>query len=234
MKLKLYGAPLSPFVRKARVVLAEKNITYDYEPRVSPAHIPEGYEKIHPLKKIPALVVEDANAATPLADSTVIAQFLEKISPSPRLYPEDPLAFGQVLWIEEYADTLISKTCTFDIFGAVFFSKMAGDEPDLARVKDGFKGMQDILVYLEDMLCDNDWLVGDAFSMADLAVVTHFFNVEHAGYQLAATDSATIHALKQRVEARPSVAEIFAGEKKTLAKMGFQAPDLAAVRDSIS
>ena len=51
MKLKLYGAMLSPFVRKVRVMLALKKIDYDIDVQVSPLSVPEGYEKIHPLKK---------------------------------------------------------------------------------------------------------------------------------------------------------------------------------------
>ena len=43
MKLKLYGAMLSPFVRKVRVMLALK-IDYDIDVQVSPLSVPEGYE----------------------------------------------------------------------------------------------------------------------------------------------------------------------------------------------
>ena len=80
MKLKLYGAMLSPFVRKVRMILALKNIDYEIDTNVSPLGVPEGYEKIHPLKKIPALVIEDDGRELALADSSAIAAFIEKPS----------------------------------------------------------------------------------------------------------------------------------------------------------
>ncbi len=51
MKLKLYGAMLSPFVRKVRVMLALKKIDYDIDAQVSPLSVPEGYEKFTLSKK---------------------------------------------------------------------------------------------------------------------------------------------------------------------------------------
>lgn len=48
----LHGAEISPFVRKIRIALAEKGIEYEINPVVHFA-LPEGYEKMHPQKKIP-------------------------------------------------------------------------------------------------------------------------------------------------------------------------------------
>ena len=52
MSLTVIGAPLSPFVRKVRVVLAEKQLEYKLDP-VSPFAPPADFEKISPLKRIP-------------------------------------------------------------------------------------------------------------------------------------------------------------------------------------
>ena len=48
----LHGAPLSPFVRKARVALAEKGVDYELDPLV-PFGVADEYKKLSPLKKIP-------------------------------------------------------------------------------------------------------------------------------------------------------------------------------------
>lgn len=73
MKPTLYGAPLSPFVRKARIVLAEKGIDYDLVP-LDPFRKSEELLRLSPLGRVPALV-DDGKT---LADSGVIAQYLEK------------------------------------------------------------------------------------------------------------------------------------------------------------
>ena len=88
MKFKLYGAMLSPFVRKVRIMLALKKIDYDIDVQVSPLSVPEGYEKIHPLKKIPALVIDDGDREIALADSSAIAGFLDKLQPSLFFIPQ--------------------------------------------------------------------------------------------------------------------------------------------------
>lgn len=79
MSLTLYGAPLSPFVRKVRLLLAEKGLDYQLE-AIVPFGQPAWYREISPLGRIPAL--RDGDLA--LADSSVICQYLEE------RYPELP------------------------------------------------------------------------------------------------------------------------------------------------
>src|SRR5262245_53502551 len=82
--VKLIGSTSSPFVRKVRVVLAEKRIDYDFvvDPPSEPAsRVPE----FNPLGKVPVLVTDDG---TRLFDSTVIVEYLDSVSPVTRLIPE--------------------------------------------------------------------------------------------------------------------------------------------------
>ena len=82
----LYGAPLSPFVRKTMLALAHKGVEYD-QVIVSPANRTEDFFRISPLGKIPAYKDDRIT----LCDSTVICEYLEEkypcllyTSPSPR------------------------------------------------------------------------------------------------------------------------------------------------------
>lgn len=230
MKLKLYGAMLSPFVRKVRVMLALKKIDYDIDVQVSPLSVPEGYEKIHPLKKIPALVIDDADREIALADSSAIAGFLDKLEPSLSFYPSDPIDYGQALWLEEYGDTFIAQNCTFGVFGNVFFSWARGETYDAEKIKMAFKHMEEVITYVESILGDRDWLIGDRMTIADIGVMTHFFNVEHAGYRLTEADSPTLYGLKKRIEEHADIAPILAEERIVIQKLKFESPDLTALR----
>ena len=87
MSLKLIGAHLSPFVRKVRVVLAEKNLSYEHDPMV-PFGVSDEYKLKHPLGKIPVLT--DGDKVIP--DSSAIAVYLEKIAPDPSLFSDE--AYG--------------------------------------------------------------------------------------------------------------------------------------------
>src|SRR5262247_1015064 len=95
----LYGANASPFVRRVRVVLAEKGIAYEHDP-VVPFGAPPEFKQISPLGRIPAFRDGDRT----LADSSVICAYLERRFPTPALYPSEPYDYARSLWFEEYVD----------------------------------------------------------------------------------------------------------------------------------
>src|SRR6201997_4881505 len=117
----LYGAPISPFVRKTMVALAEKGVTYEHDPvvpAVAPAEFKRISKEISPLGKIPAYRDGDLT----LADSSVIIAYLERIQPSPPLYPSDARDYARALWFEEYGDGGLAPV----IGPKIFFQKIAG------------------------------------------------------------------------------------------------------------
>ena len=73
--LKVNGALLSPFVRKVRAVLAEKQLQYELVPTNPFEKSPE-FLKRSPLGRIPAFEDEQGRR---LADSTVIVEYLEDL-----------------------------------------------------------------------------------------------------------------------------------------------------------
>jgi glutathione S-transferase len=82
--MKLIGSLTSPFVRKARVVLAEKRIDYEMQvdiPWSEDTKVPE----YNPLGKVPVLLLDDG---TSLFDSRVIVEYLDTLTPLGRLIPE--------------------------------------------------------------------------------------------------------------------------------------------------
>ena len=82
--MKLVGSLTSPYVRKARIVLAEKHISYDFAVDV-PWNADSQVTDYNPLGKVPVLIMEDG---TSLFDSRVIVEYLDSISPVSRLIPE--------------------------------------------------------------------------------------------------------------------------------------------------
>src|SRR4051794_31734395 len=99
--IKVYGVPFSAHTRKLLVGLNEKEVGYELEPLVPLLpKLPEPFLRASPLKKIPVLVHGDVA----LADSSVIALYLDRIHPERPLYPRDPALYGRALWIEEFVD----------------------------------------------------------------------------------------------------------------------------------
>ncbi|MGE5385593.1 MAG: glutathione S-transferase family protein, partial [Betaproteobacteria bacterium] len=81
--MKLIGSLTSPYVRKVRIVLAEKKIEYEFEldsPWAPETKVPG----INPLGKVPVLVLDDE---TPLFDSRVIVEYIDNVTPNNKLLP---------------------------------------------------------------------------------------------------------------------------------------------------
>jgi len=174
----VHGATLSPFVRKLLAFLTIKGLPYEIKP-VFPGSPDEAFRKISPLGKIPAY--SDGDLA--VSDSSVICAYLERLHPDPPLYPADPAEYARALWLEEYADTKLAENVGGKIFfPRVVLRKMMKKEHDeekvLAAIADD---LPPVLEYLEGQLGDGDYAVGNAPSIADLAIVSHFINLDHAG-----------------------------------------------------
>src|SRR5262245_15612489 len=97
--LEVHGVPFSAHTRKVLVALREKDLTFELV-RVIPLSPPPGWLELSPLGKIPVLRTPDVT----VADSSVICQYLERLHPTPSIYPSDPAAFARALWIEEFVD----------------------------------------------------------------------------------------------------------------------------------
>jgi glutathione S-transferase len=198
---KLLGAFGSPFVRKAFVALNEKGISFEHEQTI-PFGAPPAYRKISPLGKIPAYQDGDRT----LADSSVIIAYLEKTKPEPSLYPSDAYDYARALWFEEYGDGGLAPI----VGGKVFFPKVIAprffkQEPNLAEIQKVVDTeLPPMFDYLEGELGNNDYLVGNKFSIADIGIATQFVNFMLAGYSVDAKRWPKLVAYLNRIHSRPS------------------------------
>lgn len=216
MSLKLSGASLSPFVRKVRVVLVEKNLDYDHDP-IMPFALSDEYAAKHPLKKIPLL--EDGDKVIP--DSTAICAYLEAIAPAPALYPSDAYDRARALWYEELADDGISGgTGAFfreNVLASLVF-KRESDQKLVAQARD--ETLPPLFTYLEKQLGDQDYLVGNAFSIADIAVASQIVNLHHGQGDVDADRWPKLNQWVERVHGRPSFKGLIEEEKAAIKAMG--------------
>lgn len=184
MGLIVYGGALSPFVRKVRVLLAEKGVDYQLD-QVNPFSPPPAFLEISPLKRIPVLRDTDLPEPNTLPDSSIICDYLEHKFPQSPLYPTEPFLRARALWYEEYADTVLSVAIGPGLFFERVVKKMMRLQPDEGVCA---KTLQDkiprIFDYLEREVGSKAYLVGGAFSIADISVATHFVNFSHAGEML--------------------------------------------------
>jgi len=103
MAMRLIGSPTSPFVRKVRVVLAEKKLDYLFvteNPWTSDTQVPA----VNPLGKVPCLVLDGGEA---VFDSRVIVEYIDTLSPVGKLIPASSRTRVEVKTWEALADGLL-------------------------------------------------------------------------------------------------------------------------------
>jgi glutathione S-transferase len=101
--MKLIGSFTSAYVRKARVVLAEKKLDYQFE--LENVWAPETkIASSNPLGKVPCLVMEDGST---MYDSRVIAEYLDTLTPVCKLLPANSRDRANVKVWEALADGVL-------------------------------------------------------------------------------------------------------------------------------
>ena len=216
MQVELVGSVLSPFVRKARVVLEEKGVSYAHQDLV-PFLAPASFSEISPLRRIPVLRDPAVDPKWTLADSSAICAYLERKYPSPALYPAEPALYGQALWFEEYADTDFSHTIGQKIFGPVVVQGMLGNQPDHAAVQRAVdEELPPYFDYFESKLGENEFFVGPGLSIADISVAVHLQNLLHAGFSLSKDKYPSLARFAAQVLSRKSFQKCRDEERKIL------------------
>ncbi|NVD26638.1 glutathione S-transferase family protein [Parasphingorhabdus flavimaris] len=173
--LVLYGSPLSPFQRKVEAVMALKGLDYDCED-VNVMGMPDWYKEISPLGRIPSLrdrdIAEEGAAGT-ITDSSAICGYLEKRQPEPAVYPVDAFDHGRALWLEEFADTGMAMVGGMGVFRPIIFNLFQRKDPDLETARKSWnEKLPPLYDYLEAQLDGRPHFIGDAITIADIAVAS--------------------------------------------------------------
>jgi glutathione S-transferase len=211
----LYGSSLSPFVRKALVFASEKGIELEVRPTGIADPDPQ-FRAASPFGKMPALADGDYK----LADSSAICHYIEAAHPAPALIPAEPKARGRTIWFDEFADTILFA-CGARMFlnriVAPLFLKREGDAAaaDAAEREE----LPPILDYLEGVVPDaGGFLVGEALTLADIAVASPFVNLRHMAVEWDAERHPRTGAYVEAILARPSFAGLIERETAFLAR----------------
>jgi glutathione S-transferase len=210
--MKVYGFPLSPFVRKVHVVAAEKGIAVELA-MSNPAAPAEEFLAASPFRKIPALVDGDFT----LADSTAIVTYFDALQPEPPMLPGTPQEKARAIWFEEFADTILAAAGGKVLFNRFVAPKLMGKPGDAAMAEQGLKELEPIMAYLESQ-CGDGWLAGADFSVGDVAVAAVLRSLGYVGLEPDPATHPRTAAWYERVKARPSWEQVAALEAKIVGR----------------
>lgn len=161
--MKLIGSHTSPFVRKVRIVLAEKKIEYDFvidSPWLTDSKVPN----LNPLGKIPVLVLDDD---TPLFDSRVIVEYIDNVTPNSKLFPAPNRERTEVKRWEALADGICDAAAT-----AFLEAKRPKVQQSQDWITRQLEKVSRSLEFMSEELGDKPFCMGTHISMADLATGT--------------------------------------------------------------
>ena len=203
--MKLLHSPTSPFVRKVRIVAAEKKLELELEV-ADPWKPNPDLARANPLGKVPALIMDDG---TSLFDSRVIVEYLDGVSPVHRLIPDTSRDRIAVKRWEAVADGLCD---------AGILARLEAGRPDQneSSAKQIVRQRDKISACVDEMareLGDREFCVGNALSLADIATGCAL------GYLKFRYPDITWET------AHPSLARLF---KKLSARPSFKATEPAA------
>ena len=210
----IYGSTMSPFVRKAIAFAAEKAIAIEVK-SVGIGDPDPGFRAASPFGKMPAL---DDDGFT-LADSSAICHYLDALQPDPVLIPAAPRLRGKTIWFEEFADTILFACGAQIFFNRIVAPRFLGRDGDLAAADKAEREMlPPILEYLEGVIPDSGYLVGNKLTLADLAVASPFANLAHCGVVIDPARYPRVVAFRDEILGRPSFAAMIGREAAVLAK----------------
>ena len=207
----LYGAPVSPFVRKVLVLAAEKSLELELVP-VGIGDPNPDFLACSPFRKMPGFRDGDFT----ISDSTAIVTYLEAKHPEPALIPTDAENRARVIWWDEFSDTILVAKAGPIFFNRVVSPKFMGKPGDEAAALQGESELPALFDYLESVIRASGHLVGDQLTLADISVASPFVNLAHTGITPDAATYPKLTAFLAMMHARPGFATWIPRERKML------------------
>lgn len=162
--MKLIGSLTCPYVRKIRIILAEKQMSYEFDVDV-PWDTDSHVATYNPLGKVPILIMPDGKT---LFDSRVIAEYLDCLENTQTAFRLVPVA-GARRWQVKRWEALADGIC--DAASSIFVEHK---RPDSQQSQQWIARQQmkiDLgLAAVAMELGSNDWCEGDTMTLADIAV----------------------------------------------------------------
>lgn len=225
--LELYHDSDSIMSFKVRFCLAEKGLDWQEHRTILGRfeNLTPQYLKINPDGVVPTLI-HDGEV---ILESTVINEYLDEVFPSPSLKPATPLERARMRIWTKYQDEVIHpsvRPATFQLMIKQRFKGQSEQEMDrrvaahpmperrkayrewttgpvdVKAVRAAIGQMRGIIARMEKSLSELQWLAGETFSLADIAVATFIDRVEHLLFDFLWEGQPAVQNWIQRIKER--------------------------------
>ena len=199
----LYSGTTCPFSQRCRFVLFEKGM--DFEIRdVDLYNKPEDIAIMNPYGQVPILVERDLI----LYESNIINEYIDERFPHPQLMPADPVMRARArLFLFNFERELFVHVQQLERRD---HNKDTGKMMDRARMQ-----IRDRLTQLTPIFVKNKFMLGEEFSMLDVAMAPLLWRLDHYAIEMPKT-AAPLMKYAERIFSRPAYIEALTPSEKVM------------------
>lgn len=198
--MTLYSGTTDPYSHRCRIVLFEKGMDFQVID-VDLANKPEDLAIINPHNEVPVLVERDLV----LQQANIINEYIDERFPHPQLMPADPVMRARArLFLHNFEEQL--------------FDHIADVESDNQKVADRARAtIRDNLTQIVPLFSKQQYILGDDFSMLDVAIAPLLWRLGHYGIELP-KQAAPLLKYAERIFSRPAYIEAMTPSEKAMRK----------------
>ncbi|MBK9243638.1 MAG: glutathione S-transferase N-terminal domain-containing protein [Burkholderiales bacterium] len=195
----LYSGTTCPFSQRCRFVLFEKGMDFEIKD-VDLFNKPEDINVMNPYGQVPILVERDLV----LYESNIINEYIDERFPHPQLMPADPVARARTrLFLFNFERELFVHVQTLE----------NSNNPKL--IDKARPAIRDRLVQLAPVLLKNKYMLGDDFSMLDVAIAPLLWRLDHYGIDVPKS-AVPLMKYAERIFSRPAFIEALTPSEKVM------------------
>jgi len=198
--MTLYSGTACPFSHRCRIVLFEKGMDFQIID-VDLHNKPEDLAVMNPYNRAPVLVERDLI----LHEANIINEYIDERFPHPQLMPADPVMRARArLFLFRFEQELFAHVEAIE-----HGSQKAADK---ARVM-----IRDNLAQLAPMFAKQKYMLGEDFSMLDVAIAPLLWRLDYYAITLS-KQTAPLLKYAERVFSRPAFVEALTATEKAMRK----------------
>jgi RNA polymerase-associated protein len=195
----LYSGTTCPFSQRCRLVLFEKGMDFEIKD-VDLFNKPEDINVMNPYGQVPILVERDLT----LYESNIINEYIDERFPHPQLMPADPVMRARArLFLFNFERELFVHVQTIE---------NSNNQKAIEKAK---LNIRDRLTQLAPILLKNKYMLGDDFSMLDVAIAPLLWRLDHYGIDLPKS-AAPLMKYAERIFSRPAYIEALTPSEKVM------------------
>jgi len=198
--MTLYSGTTDPFSQRCRIVLFEKGMDFQVID-VDMFNKPEDLAVVNPYNRVPVLVERDLV----LYEANIINEYIDERFPHPQLMPADPVMRARArLFLHRFENELY---CHIDAIEHAA-QKIADKARQAVRVN---------LIQIAPVFAKQKYMLGDEFSMLDVAIAPLLWRLDHYGIHLD-KEAAPLMKYAERLFSRPAYIEAMTPAEKAMRK----------------